>query len=55
MNCLIATTYRLQTATNLPAETWLDLLTFTNFAPTTPLLVPATSDAPQRFYRVVSP
>ena len=47
--------YRIQTATNVLASNWRDLMAFTNSLPTRQFSDPGATNNPSRFYRVVSP
>jgi hypothetical protein len=47
--------YRAQASDRLPASEWLDLLTFTNTAPSTNFVDTSATNFSLRFYRVVSP
>ncbi len=51
----IGTPYRLQATTNFAPASWLDVMNFTNVLPHTLLLDHGTTDAPQRYYRIVTP
>ena len=51
----IGATYRLQSCTNLQAQTWSDVTSFIQTQPVTTVIVPGGVGAPQCFYRTVTP